>query len=126
MTYKILADLSVLLHFCWILFLVFGAFGGVKNKAVRFFHWFGLGFAFIIQILDGYCPLTHLEVFFRSKHDPALAYSGSFLIYYLEKLVYLEVPHYLILIATICLGGFNLFLYVGYWRKWTGFKKGLK
>ncbi len=117
--YKILADLTVLLHFLWILFLFFGALGGTRNKMVRYFHLFGLGLAFLIQVLDWYCPLTHLEVYFRSKHDPAMSYSGSFLIYYIEKVVYLQIPRYLILVLTIFLCGFNLFFYFG----WGNFLK---
>lgn len=126
MIYKILADFIVLVHFFWILFLFFGALWGIRNKDVRLFHLLGLGLAFLIQVLDWYCPLTHLEVYFRSKHDPAMVYSGSFLIYYIEKMVYLQIPHYLILILTIFLCGFNLILYLGYFRKWTRFRKGLK
>jgi len=117
MIYKILADSVVWLHFLWILFLIGGAFWGVKNKAVRIFHCFGLGFAFLIQSLDWYCPLTHLEVYLRSKHDPAIAYTGSFLTYYIEKIVYLQVPHVLIFIVTILLLGLNILYYFLYWRK---------
>jgi hypothetical protein len=117
MIYKILADLMVCLHFLWILFLFFGAFWGIRKRAFRLVHLFGLGLAFLIQTLDFYCPLTHLEVYFRSRHDPALAYSGSFLIYYLEKVVYLQVPHALILIATILLCGINILFYFNYFRK---------
>jgi hypothetical protein len=117
----------VCLHFFWILFLFFGALWGIRNKGVRLFHLLGIGLAFFIQVLDWYCPLTHLEVYFRSKHDPTMAYSGSFLIYYIEKLVYLQIPRYLILILTIFLCAFNLFLYLGYFRKWkNSFKRGLK
>ena len=56
-----------------------------------------------------------------------MAYSGSFLIYYIEKIVYLQIPRYLILLLTIFLCAFNLFLYFGYFRKWkTRLKKGHK
>ena len=123
MIYKILADLMVCLHFFWILFLFFGAIWGVRKKAIRIIHFLGLGLALLLQSLDWYCPITRLEVYFRSKHDPALAYSGSFVVYYIEKMVYLEVPRYLIIMATIFLCGFNLFLYLGYWKSRTGFKK---
>ncbi len=125
MIYKILADLIVLLHFLWILFLFFGAFWGVRNKTARIIHLFGLGVAFLIQLCGWYCPLTHLEVYFRSKHDSAATYSGSFIIYYLEKMVYLQVPNYLILFATIVLCAFNLYLYFSYWRKREGFNQDL-
>jgi hypothetical protein len=124
MGYKILADLMVLFHFLWILFLFFGVFWGIRYKAVRLFHFFGLGFAFFIQLFNWYCPLTHLELYFRSKHDPISYYSGSFIIYYMERIIYLQVPQYLILIATIFLCALNLLLYLAYFRK-GGAKKGI-
>ena len=110
----------VLFHFLWILFLFFGVFWGVRNKTVRVFHLFGLTLAFYTQLFDRYCPLTQLEVYFRSKHDPATTYSGSFIIYYMEKIVYLQIPHVLILAVTIFLCVFNLVLYLGYWEKGNG------
>lgn len=112
MLYKILADIIVLVHFLWILFLFFGAFVGVKNNFVKIFHISGLIFAFVIQIFDWYCPLTHLEVWLRVRHDPALSYTGSFIVHYIEKTVYIALPRYLIFILTVFLCGFNVWLYL--------------
>ncbi len=112
MVYKVLADGVVLIHFLWILFLFLGAIWGIKYKAIKIFHLSGLAFAFVIQIFDWYCPLTHLEVYLRSKHDPNLAYAGSFIIYYIEKIVYIEVSRFLILFFTFILCGLNLWLYL--------------
>jgi hypothetical protein len=111
MIYKILADSVVLIHFLWIIFLFLGALWGIKNKMVKIFHIVGLVYAFIIQIFDWYCPLTHLEVWLRSKHEPALTYSGSFIIHYVEGIVYIEVSRYLVLVLTLFLCGFNGWLY---------------
>ena len=111
MLFKILADFVVLVHFLWILFLFFGALLGVRYKAIKIIHLPGLFFAILIQIFDWYCPLTHLEFWLRSKHDPSLAYAGSFIVHYVEKLVYLELSHSLIFIFTICLCAFNGWLY---------------
>lgn len=111
MFYKVITDIVVFVHFLWILFLFFGAFWGIRNRAVRIFHISGLAFAFVIQIFDWYCPLTHLEFWLRSKHAPALAYTGSFIIYYVEKMVYIELSRSLILIVTVFLCGLNAWLY---------------
>jgi len=110
--YKILADIVVIIHFLWIVFLIFGAFLGVKYKTVRVFHISGLIFALTIQIFDWYCPLTHIEVWLRSKHDPALAYAGSFIPHYIKKIVYIELPRYTIFILTVILCGFNAWMYL--------------
>lgn len=112
MPYKILADIVVLTHFLWILFLFFGAFLGRRNKVLKIFHLSGLSFAFVIQIFDWYCPLTYLEVWLRSKHDPGLIYAGSFIIHYVERIVYIELSRQFIFAFTIFLLGFNIWFYL--------------
>jgi len=111
MTYKILADFTLLIHLLWILFLFFGAYFGAKHKVLGILHLSGLAFALIIQVFGWYCPLTYLEVWLRSKHDPRLIYTGSFIIHYVEKIVYLELSRTLILIGTVILVGFNVWFY---------------
>jgi hypothetical protein len=112
MIYKILADSVVLIHFLWVVFLLFGALWGIKNKAVKIFHLSGLVFAFAIQIFDWYCPLTYLEVWLRSKHASALSYTGSFIVHYVEQIIYVELSRTLILVLTLILCGFNVWLYL--------------
>jgi hypothetical protein len=119
MPYKILADMVVLTHFLWIIFLFLGALWGVKNRAVRIFHLSGLAFAFFIQIFDWYCPLTHLEVWLRLRHDSSLTYRGSFIIHYVEEVVYVELPRILIIFFTLLLCGLNVWIYL---RKKKGFQ----
>jgi len=112
MLYRILADSVVFIHFLWILFLVFGALLGTRNRAVRIVHLSGLAFAVLLQVYDWYCPLTYLEVWLRSKHDPALSYAGSFIIYYVERVVYIELSRKLILGFSVLLCGLNAWLYL--------------
>ena len=119
MLQKILADIVVLIHFLWIIFLFLGAHWGVKNKAVRIFHLSGLAFAFIIQVFGWYCPLTYLEVWLRSRHDSSLTYTGSFVIHYVEEIVYIELSRILILFFTLLLCGLNVWIYL---RKKKGFQ----
>jgi len=112
MIYKVLADMFVFIHFLWILFLFFGAIWGVKNKTIRILHLSGLFFAILIQVFGWYCPLTHLEFWLRSRHNPSIAYAGSFIIHYMESLVYLEISQTGVLLATIGLVIFNSWLYL--------------
>jgi hypothetical protein len=109
--YQVLADLTVLIHFLWILFLIFGAFWGKRSRAIRKLHQCGLGFAIVIQVFDWYCPLTHLEFWMRSKHAHGAAYTGSYVIHYLERVVYLEVSQAVIAALTAALCLFNLWFY---------------
>jgi uncharacterized membrane protein required for colicin V production len=112
MTYKLLADLVVFIHFLWLLFLVFGGLCGVRNRTIRIFHIVGLVFAFVIQVSGWYCPFTDLEVWLRSRHAPGLAYRGSFIIHYIEELVYVEVPRRLIIVLTGVVCAFYGWLYL--------------
>jgi hypothetical protein len=117
MFYKIAADFAVLLHFLWIVFLIFGAFIGRRYRPAKLFHIAGLGFAVIMQLFGWYCPLTHLEVWLRHQHDPSLTYKGSFIIHYAEKIVYIELSRGIIFVLTILLISVSAYLYVGRKRK---------
>lgn len=112
MLYKVLADIVVLTHFLWIVFLVLGVFLGVRNRLIKILHISGLAFSFIIQIVGWYCPLTHLEFWLRIQHDPAMTYTGSFIIHYVEKIIYVELSRSLIFILTIFLCIFNVWFYL--------------
>jgi hypothetical protein len=112
MFYRILADIVVLIHFLWIVFLVSGAFFGIKNRAVKIFHVSGLVFALIIHIFNWYCPLTHIEVWFRARHDPALTYKGSFIAHYAERLIYIDLSPFWLLLLTVFICGFNAWFYL--------------
>jgi hypothetical protein len=103
MFYKIAADGVVLIHFLWILFLIFGVFIGKWCRPVKIFHVAGIGFAVIMQIFGWYCPLTHLELWLRKRQDPSLTYSGSFIIHYVEKIVYIELSPVVIFVLTLVL-----------------------
>ena len=118
---KIFADIVVLIYFLWIVFLLLGAVWGVKNKVIRVIHFSGLFFAILIQIFNWYCPLTHVEFWLRSKHDPALTYAGSFIVHYVEKLIYFELSQSTIFIFTVFLCAFNAWAYFGR-RRWLPYK----
>jgi Protein of Unknown function (DUF2784) len=109
---NILADVVVIIHFLWILFLLFGAVWGVRNAFIRILHISGLIFALVIQAFDWYCPLTDLEIWLRAQHSPGISYTGSFIVRYIEKIVYVEVPRPLIIICTGLIVAFNLMLYL--------------
>lgn len=111
MFYKLAADFIVLSHFLWIVFLISGAFPGRKHRIIKIFHVAGLGFSVIMQIFGWYCPLTYLEIWLRQKHDPMLSYHGSFIIHYLEKIVYIELSPVIIFVLTILLIGVTIYIY---------------
>ncbi len=122
MAYRILADLVVMAHFFWIVFLVVGFLPGSRYQSVKILHLGGLGFAVISQIFGWYCPLTHLEVWLRSRHDPELGYAGSFIIHYLEKVIYIEISPAVIFLLTLVLCLVSGWGYFRKGRRWHGNK----
>ena len=112
MLYRIAADLVVLIHFLWIVFLISGAFIGRKYRIIKRVHIGGLGFAVTMQLFGWYCPLTYLEIWLRERHDPSLTYSGSFIIYYVEKIVYIDISPIIIFILTLILISVSAYLYL--------------
>jgi len=111
MFYKLAADSVVLIHFLWIIFLIFGAFIGIRYRIVKIFHIAALGFAVIIQIFGWYCPLTYLEIWLRQGHDSLLTYSGSFIIHYVEKLIYIDLSPGIIFVLTVILISISTYIY---------------
>ena len=112
MPYIFLADVVVLTHLLWIIFLFMGAYWGRKYTAIGILHVSGLLFALAIQVFGWYCPLTDLEYFLREKGASGGAYTGSFISHYVRKVVYLDVSRTFIFAATLILIGVNLWLYL--------------
>jgi hypothetical protein len=111
MLYRVLADLSVLFHFIWILFLIFGIIFALKRSKWAWLHLGGLLFSFCINVLGMYCPLTYLENYFRTSQADVGAYTGSFIVHYLELIIYPDVPEKIIRLGEILFVCINLCVY---------------
>ncbi len=98
--YRLAADAVVVLHFGWIVFLISGSLIGRRMPWVKWMHILGLVYSILLQVFSWICPLTYLEVWLRSRSTSGEPYSGSFIIHYLEKLVYMEVPRGLLFVLT--------------------------
>ncbi|OGL40732.1 MAG: hypothetical protein A3C43_10610 [Candidatus Schekmanbacteria bacterium RIFCSPHIGHO2_02_FULL_38_11] len=111
MLYKLSADFVIILHFLWILFIIFGALWGRYNRAVRNIHIASLLFSIVSQIFFWICPLTHLEVWLHEQYDPSLAYPSSFITHYLEEMIYVQISSRTILILTFVIVGMSGVIY---------------
>jgi len=111
MFYRLAADFAVLIHLLWIIFLIVGAFIDRRYGAVMVIHISGLAFSIVMQIFGWYCPLTYLELWLRQQHTPSLTYSGSFIVHYMEKLVYFELSPLIIFVLTLILVAVSAYVY---------------
>lgn len=121
MFYKIFADIIVVLHFIWIIFMLIGFFltiyGFFREKffdwwLFRTIHLLGILFVGILTVLQRFCPLTILENVSRARYSPENTYPGSFIVHYIEKLVYPDVNQTLLRIATVFVALFILVVYI--------------
>jgi len=118
MSYKIFADTIIVVHFLFILFMLLGFL--LTLYAIlfreRFFDWWlfrslhllGIFYVACLSILSKYCPLTLLENQLMSRYESSSVYSGSFIVHYLEKLIYPDVNPLTIQIPTIFIAIFTI------------------
>lgn len=117
MLYRLLADLTVLLHFGFILFALFGGYLALKWRHLLWLHLPALVWGVLVEAAGWYCPLTPLEQALRKAAGEA-GYVGGFIEHYLLPVLYpdgltREVQY---LLAAILLG-VNLGAYVVLFRR---------
>ena len=121
MTYKVLSEILMVLHFLWIVFMLYGFVLTIRGLwqpsfwdrwLFRSLHLLGILFVAAMPLLDRLCPLTEWEYQLRSKYDPNAEYSGSFIIDWLEKIIYPDVPLEVVLIPTFLIAGFTFVMYI--------------
>lgn len=83
----ILADLLVLFHFFFVLFVTFGGIFILKSPKVVFFHLPALLWGILIEFSGWICPLTPLENLLRRMGGEA-GYEGAFIEHYIIPILY--------------------------------------
>ncbi len=114
MLYGILADIVVLLHFLFILFVILGALLALCWRWSPLIHVPAVIWGAYISFYGVACPLTPLEKQLRG-HAGELGYSGGFIEHYIIPLIYpagLEAGHQLILGMLAVLINIVLYGYV--------------
>ncbi|HVC30280.1 MAG TPA: DUF2784 domain-containing protein [Steroidobacteraceae bacterium] len=87
MSWRILADLLVVLHLTFVGFVVFGGFLAWKWRWAAFFHLPALAWGVWVETSGRICPLTPLEIDLRHLAGEA-GYRGGFLNHYVIPLLY--------------------------------------
>ena len=87
MVYKLLADLVLLLHFAFIVFVIFGGLLAFKNVKWAWLHIPAAAWAGLVELAGWICPLTPLENWLSFKAG-ARTYQDRFIAHYLFPLIY--------------------------------------
>jgi len=116
--YRIAADLVVLIHFTFVLFVVFGALLALRWPRAVFLHLPAAVWGALIEFQGWICPLTPLEIRLRSLGGQA-GYTGGFIEHYILPLLY---PSGLTRTFQLTLGmvvvAINVLLYALVWFRW--------
>ncbi|MFZ5524540.1 MAG: DUF2784 domain-containing protein [Pseudomonadota bacterium] len=87
MSFRLAADLVLLLHLAFILFAVLGAALAVRWNWIPFVHLPVAAWATFVELTGRSCPLTFLENYLRIKSGQP-GYTGSFIERYLLEIIY--------------------------------------
>ncbi len=85
--YELAADLTLIIHFTFILFVIFGALLFFITTKIIFIHIPAFIWGSYIVLTHSICPLTYLENWFLHKAN-LTTYSEGFIQNYLVPIVY--------------------------------------
>lgn len=119
--YRFAADLVLLIHVGFVVFVVVGQIlimiGGwrrwawVRNLRFRLAHMAAIGFVVAQAWLGQTCPLTLWEMQLRRLAGEA-SYPGSFIAHWLEALLYYQAPP---IVFTLVYSAFGLLVALSWW-----------
>lgn len=119
-SFSIAADAILFLHALFVGFVVLGLLaivaGGVlgwswvRNPWLRMIHLGAIGIVVVQSWLGAVCPLTTFEMALRAQAGDT-PYSGSFIGYWLGRIVYYQAPPWVFVLVYTLFGA----LVVGCW-----------
>ena len=118
MIYRSLADLVLVLHLAFIVFVVAGGLLALRWRRAPFVHLPAALWGVFVEVSGGACPLTPLENALR-RAAGASGYSGGFIEHYLVPTIYpatLSQPVQLVLAGLVVLT--NALVYAIVWRRY--------
>ena len=85
--YELAAEIILIIHFLFIIFVIFGALLFFVAKKIVFIHIPAIIWGSYIELTHSICPLTYLENWFLHKAN-LTTYSEGFIQNYLVPIVY--------------------------------------
>ena len=87
MLYSIAADVLLVLHLAFVVFVMLGGLLLLKWRWLIFLHLPAVAWGILVELRGWFCPLTPLEQHFRTLAGET-GYSGGFIQHYLLPLIY--------------------------------------
>lgn len=105
-----LAAAVLFLHALFIVWVVFGALLTRSRPVLRWLHILSLIWGILTELMPWPCPLTLLENWLEQKAG-VTPYQGGFLLHYLDKFVYPDIPATVLTVVGVLVCLLNLALY---------------
>ncbi len=117
MLYRISADLVLIIHLIFIIFVVIGGLFLLKNKKWMIIHLPAIVWAIVLEIKGWICPLTPIENWLRAKGGQEI-YNQGFIDHYLIPIIYPDklTRRFQIILACLVIV-INAALYLWAYRK---------
>jgi len=110
MLYRGLADLVLILHFCFVLFVVFGGALVLYRRRFLNLHLPALAWGILVEVFQMPCPLTTLENLLRHLGGEA-GYAGGFIEHYVSLILYPSITPQFQIFLGFLLAAVNVIVY---------------
>ncbi len=117
MIYRILADVVLVFHFAFVIFVIFGGLLVLRRRIVLFVHLPALLWSILIEFFLWQCPLTPLENWLRQAGGEA-GYEGGFIEHYILMLLYPGIGFWIHIFLGTVLAAINIAVYSYVFSQW--------
>jgi Protein of Unknown function (DUF2784) len=108
---KFIAIAILSAHLVWIVAVIFGAAFTRGRPVWSVLHIVSLIWGIVVEVGPWPCPFTLAEQYFEARAEMQ-AYQGSFLLHYVDKIVYPNVPWWVIGTVGVLICSLNLAIYL--------------
>jgi hypothetical protein len=111
----LLSILVLAIHLLWLALVIFGALWTRGRPVWTALHIAALLWGILVELSPWPCPLTLAENYFEARARLP-SYQGSFLLHYLDAIVYPNLPSWIVISAGVTVCALNLGIYSWRWR----------
>ena len=118
MVYRVMAELALVLHLCFVLFVALGGMLALRWRPVMWLHLPAVAWGVLVQCFFLACPLTAVENWLRRRGGGA-GYAGGFIEHYISAILYADVSREFQAMLGLLLIAVNLSVYWYVIRRWA-------
>lgn len=117
MMYPLLADLTMIIHLAFVLFVLFGGLLVLKWRWIARLHLPAATWGVVVECTGWVCPLTPLEHWLRSQEGEASSPADSLVQYLLSALYPSGLTREIQILLGLLVLAVNLAIYGWLWRR---------